>query len=128
MKYSYALHGESTASMKLCVLETGQNTETIKCQLHENKGSTVCKSELYSITTSCSGSVTFQTTQEHICIYDTFTSVSERVKHRLSAIYSYVPGCQIGCNWSRLKPVFKVPAHQSTISQINMIPNPVTLN
>jgi len=37
-------------------------------------------------------------------------------------------GCQICCNWSRLKPGFSVPAHRSTMPQINKIPHPVTLN
>jgi len=27
----------------------------------------------------------------------------------------YDSGCQIFCNWSRLKSGFKVPAHQNTI-------------
>jgi len=40
----------------------------------------------------------------------------------------YDSGCQICGNWSRLKPDFKVPAHRSTMPQINMIPHPVTLN
>jgi len=40
----------------------------------------------------------------------------------------YDSGCQICCNWSRLKPGFTVPAHRSTMPQINMIPHPVTLN
>jgi len=39
----------------------------------------------------------------------------------------YDSGCQI-CNWSTLKPDFKVPAQRSTILQIIMIPHPVTLN
>jgi len=43
-------------------------------------------------------------------------------------IAMYDSGCQICCNWSRLKPGYKVPAHQSTMLQINMIPHPVTLN
>jgi len=34
----------------------------------------------------------------------------------------YDSGYQICCNWSRLKPGFNVPAHRSTVSQINMIP------
>jgi len=40
----------------------------------------------------------------------------------------YNSGCQICCNWSRLKPGFRVPVHLSTMPQINMIPHPVTLN
>jgi len=43
-------------------------------------------------------------------------------------IAMYDSGCQICCNWSRLKLGFKVPAHRSIMSQINMIPHPVTLN
>jgi len=39
----------------------------------------------------------------------------------------YDSGCQICCNWSRLKPGINVPVHQSTMPQINMIPHPVTL-
>jgi len=35
-------------------------------------------------------------------------------------IAMYNSGCQIYCNWSRLKLVFKVPVHQSTMLQINM--------
>jgi len=31
--------------------------------------------------------------------------------------------CQICCNWSRLQPFFNLPAHRSTISQINIIPH-----
>jgi len=30
--------------------------------------------------------------------------------------FEYDSGCQIYCNWSRLKPGFKVPAHLSTIA------------
>jgi len=30
----------------------------------------------------------------------------------------YVGGCQICCNFSRLKPDFHVPAHESTMLQI----------
>jgi len=55
--------------------------------------------------------------------------VIERVKRRLSAIYSYVQ------QWLSDLPtgpdsswVFKVSAHQSTIPQTNMTPHPVTLN
>jgi len=40
----------------------------------------------------------------------------------------YVSGCQVCCNWSRLKLVFKMSAHWSTMLQINMIHHPVTLN
>jgi len=36
-------------------------------------------------------------------------------------IAMYDRGCQICCNWSRLKPGFNVPVHQSIMSQINMI-------
>jgi len=43
-------------------------------------------------------------------------------------IAMYDSGCQIFCNWSRLKPGFKVPAHRSTMPQINMILHPVILN
>jgi len=43
-------------------------------------------------------------------------------------IAMYDSGCQICCNWSRLKPDFKVPAHRSTMPQINMIPHPIILN
>jgi len=39
-----------------------------------------------------------------------------------------VTGCQICCNWSRLKPGFDLTAHRRTVSQINMIPHPVTSN
>jgi len=48
------------------------------------------------------------------------------VYHRFRAMYD--SGCQICCNWSRLKPGYKVPAHRSTMTQIIMIPHPVTLN
>jgi len=48
------------------------------------------------------------------------------VYQRFIALYD--SGCQICCNWSRLKPCFKVPAHRSTMPQINMIPHPVTFN
>jgi len=41
--------------------------------------------------------------------------------------FIYDSGCQIYCKWFRFKPGFKVPAHQSTMPQINMIPHPVTL-
>jgi len=40
----------------------------------------------------------------------------------------YDSGCQIWCNWSRLKPDFIMPAHRSTMPQINMIRHPVNLN
>jgi len=43
-------------------------------------------------------------------------------------IAMYDSGCQICYNRSKLKPSFKVQAHQSTVPQINMIPYPVTLN
>jgi len=48
------------------------------------------------------------------------------VYQQLIAIYD--SGCHICCNWSTLKLVLNVPAHRSTIPQINMIPHPVTLN
>jgi len=40
----------------------------------------------------------------------------------------YDSGCQICCNWCRLKPGFNVSVHRSTMPQLNMIPHPVTLN
>jgi len=39
----------------------------------------------------------------------------------------YDSGCQICCNCSIPKPCFEVPAHQSTMMQINRIPKPITL-
>jgi len=41
-------------------------------------------------------------------------------------IVMYDSGCQICCNWSRLKQVFNVLTHWSTMPLINMIPHPVT--
>jgi len=39
-----------------------------------------------------------------------------------------VHGCQICCNWSRLKAGINLPAHWGTMPQINVTPHPVTLN
>jgi len=47
---------------------------------------------------------------------------------QICCIAMYDSGCQICCNLSRLKQGFNVPAHRSTILQINMIPHLVTLN
>jgi len=52
--------------------------------------------------------------------------------NRFNVVYQqfiamYNSGCQISCNWSRLKLGFKLLAHQITIPQINMIPHPITL-
>jgi len=46
------------------------------------------------------------------------------VYQQFIATCMYHSGCQICCNWSRLKPDFIVPAQWSTMSQINMIPSP----
>jgi len=39
----------------------------------------------------------------------------------------YDSGCQICCNWFRLKPGFIVSAHWGTMPLINMIPHPFIL-
>jgi len=43
-------------------------------------------------------------------------------------ISMYESACQICCNRSRLESGFNLPAHRTTMPQINMIPYPVTLN
>jgi len=60
-------------------------------------------------------------------IFITLPDCINRYKNQFKVIYQqfiaiYDSGCQIYCNWSRLKTRFKVPAHRSTMPQINMIP------
>jgi len=54
-----------------------------------------------------------------------WTFLLEWLREWTSFMYDNV--CQICCNWSRLRPGFKIPAHRNTIPQINMIHHPVTL-
>jgi len=60
-------------------------------------------------------------------------STCKLVNERINVVYQrfiaiYDIGRHICCKWSRLKPGFIVPTHRSTMSQINMIPHPDTLN
>jgi len=50
------------------------------------------------------------------------------IRQQVIATCMYNNDCQICCIWTRLKPGFNVPVHQSTMLQINVIPHPVTLN
>jgi len=73
------------------------------------------------------------TTHAHTLYTRTYFRTTSIYRCHIHVIYQqfiamYDSGCQIFCNWSRLKPRFKIPAHRSTIPQINMIPHPATLN
>jgi len=42
----------------------------------------------------------------------------------IATVCMYDSGYQICCNWSRLKPGLKLPAHRSTMPQVNIITTP----